>query len=298
MIQDLLRKVKPGEPISAAQYNELIRLASGGQLGRETFSDATGTYTRPSPKGSIVLMRVELKTELVPSNDDTPTEATAHPLDDDGDGTYTPNTASGAEITVIDPTGFRRGRAKHASGRGSYGIVSQLPDTHGSKWEIIALEEIATHCAADFVFAITGNGTASVDHIEPMDGLSPVNSDTSSLTARVARSTFGPANTECRLVWSFDAVAGGQYEIVWADSPATNIEFTLTATLALTDADTDTDDATVTNYWGGADPGSAVKLYNKSISTNYMFEGVTGAEGIAVYDDLEDKYRIIQLECP
>jgi hypothetical protein len=217
VIQDLLRKVKPGEPVSAAQWNELIRLASGGQLGRGTFSDSTGTYTRPRSQVGVGFIRFEL-TETLETTD-------TFAIDVDVIGDW----GSPAQETTVD-------------------VANHLTTSGGPR--------LFSGVAGDFGIAVW---------------------DDEFSVYRIIVLNIG------------EEVASAQ---------ATHIEFALTAALALTDADTDTDDATVTNYWGGTDPGAAVKLYNKSISANYMFEGITDAEGLAVHDDRADKYRIIQLECP
>jgi len=73
------------------------------------------------------------------------------------------------------------------------------------------------------------------------------------------------------------------------------IRFALPSALADTDASKAS--CTVDDYWDGANPGATVTVYNPNASSNYIFSGDSGAKGIAVYDDDDDKYWIIQMEC-
>lgn len=73
------------------------------------------------------------------------------------------------------------------------------------------------------------------------------------------------------------------------------IEFTLPGTLATTDASIAS--CTVNNYAMGTNPGASVTVYNKAASTNYIFSGIGGDKGIALYDDRADRYVMAQLEC-
>jgi len=95
--------------------------------------------------------------------------------------------------------------------------------------------------------------------------------------------------------------ANGNYEITQLFHKAKHIEFTLGAA-ALTTADASSAGATVDNFFDGInpDPGNdKITVYNKLASgAVYIFEGDSGDKGVAVYDDQEDKYRIIQMECP
>ena len=72
------------------------------------------------------------------------------------------------------------------------------------------------------------------------------------------------------------------------------IEFHLDEALATTDSDCN---ATVDAFHDGVDPGSSITLYNKSASSNYIFEGSNNDKGIALYSPNDDRYTIVQLEC-
>lgn len=73
------------------------------------------------------------------------------------------------------------------------------------------------------------------------------------------------------------------------------ILFTLVGTLTTSSASQSS--VTVSDYWQGSDPGSTVTLYNVPASSNYIFSGSSGAKGLACYDDIEQKYKIVQIEC-
>lgn len=84
-----------------------------------------------------------------------------------------------------------------------------------------------------------------------------------------------------------------------ADKPfntsAQYVLFILPSALATTDASKAS--CTVSTYWNGDDPGGTITVYNMPASSNYMFSGASGAYGVAVYDLVQDIYRILQLQC-
>lgn len=73
------------------------------------------------------------------------------------------------------------------------------------------------------------------------------------------------------------------------------VRFTLPSALAKTDASKAA--CTVDDYWGGATPGATITAYNLPASANYIFSGASGNKGLAAFDERNNKYWIIQLEC-
>jgi len=74
------------------------------------------------------------------------------------------------------------------------------------------------------------------------------------------------------------------------------IEFNLDQALGLTDA---SKTATVDNYSDGRNPGATVTVWNMNESGgNYVFEGGVNDIGYALYHPRDDRYYIIQMECP
>jgi hypothetical protein len=64
-----------------------------------------------------------------------------------------------------------------------------------------------------------------------------------------------------------------------------------------------TTDSSVTvdgvEYFDGDEPSTAVTtVYNVAASSNYIFEGDDNDKGMALYDPVNDKYWIVQMECP
>ena len=80
-----------------------------------------------------------------------------------------------------------------------------------------------------------------------------------------------------------------------SSSQAEYIRFTLPGALAAIDASKAS--CTVDDYWGGTSPGSTVTVYNLPASSDYIFAAISGSKGVAVYDEIDNKYWIIQLEC-
>jgi hypothetical protein len=99
-----------------------------------------------------------------------------------------------------------------------------------------------------------------------------------------------------RLLDARDPDTGGFGSVIARKPSARYIFFTLPAALATTDASKSS--CTVNGYWDGPNPGSSVTIYNLPASTNYIFSGASGHKGVAVYDEINSKYWIIQMECP
>lgn len=72
----------------------------------------------------------------------------------------------------------------------------------------------------------------------------------------------------------------------------------LDSALAVTDQDTA--NFSVITRWDGVTSGvtDPTSIKNLSISSNYLFEGVTNAVFLAAYDWNTDTYTIVQMECP
>jgi hypothetical protein len=77
------------------------------------------------------------------------------------------------------------------------------------------------------------------------------------------------------------------------------IQFTLDESLADTDQ---TVSVQIERAWGEVDVtlGATVTAYNHDTSAagTYIFSGASGAWGTAVWDDINNRWRIIQMECP
>jgi len=91
----------------------------------------------------------------------------------------------------------------------------------------------------------------------------------------------------------------GRWEIIALAHQARWIRFGLMAAMLYTDYIAS---AEVLTYWDGYDPdptGAHVTVLNCAVSGNqYLFAGATGAVGLACYDPVDDKYHIVQMECP
>lgn len=75
------------------------------------------------------------------------------------------------------------------------------------------------------------------------------------------------------------------------------INFTLSS--ALTTAQASKTGCTVNFYWGGGtNPGATVTVWNQPASSNYIFASGNGKRGLASYDAANDKYWILNTECP
>lgn len=91
------------------------------------------------------------------------------------------------------------------------------------------------------------------------------------------------------------AAKTGYYAIGKAPIVTPICQFYLNAALATTDA---SKGATVTNCNIDTYEGDTITVYNHPASSNYIFEGDSGDYGTAWYDQNNDKWWIVQMECP
>ncbi|MEQ8788884.1 MAG: hypothetical protein RIC55_21410 [Pirellulaceae bacterium] len=54
----------------------------------------------------------------------------------------------------------------------------------------------------------------------------------------------------------------------------------------------------VVHAWDGFSPGETVTVYNIELAEDWLFEGDAGDVGLAFYDPNEDRYHMMQMECP
>ncbi len=87
-----------------------------------------------------------------------------------------------------------------------------------------------------------------------------------------------------------------RWEILDVQRLAKHVEFTLGTALATTDASVS--NATVTDFYEGISPTGTQTVYNRSASSNFIFEGDIGDKGMAVLDYSDGRYKIWMMECP
>lgn len=91
----------------------------------------------------------------------------------------------------------------------------------------------------------------------------------------------------------------GRWEILATEQQARWIRFRLSEALGFQSSSAA---AEPLSYWDGTDPDpdqQGIVVLNCAASDGrYLFAGQSGAVGLGCYDPAEDKYRIVQLECP
>jgi hypothetical protein len=93
----------------------------------------------------------------------------------------------------------------------------------------------------------------------------------------------------------FVPTTGGEDEGV-----ASAIEFKLTERLLLADyraAAEVTNYSGIWDYYDGSDPGRYLYVYNKKVEDGFMFEGLIGRHGMALYNKRMKRYVIWNLNC-
>lgn len=114
----------------------------------------------------------------------------------------------------------------------------------------------------------------------------------------VQRTVYNPSTSAIPANQLFLAVkdAPGMFQAVSFGGATRFALFSLPSALATTDASKT--GCTVNDYWGGADPGATITVYNLPASSNYVFSGASGNRGLATYDERHGKWWIVQLQCP
>ena len=93
----------------------------------------------------------------------------------------------------------------------------------------------------------------------------------------------------------------GRASFVYSPAPSAGtlyVEFTLPS--ELTNQQAAKADCPVDRFWGGSDPGATITITNRVSgldNTRQIHTGNAQAKGLAVYDEGEDVYRIIGIEC-
>lgn len=103
-----------------------------------------------------------------------------------------------------------------------------------------------------------------------------------------------------KLLWTPGETGEQDCVVVFADkSKAASCQFTLNDSLTTS---TESVSANVERVWGDTTVAvdDTITVYNHDTATasEYMFEGVSGAWGTALWDSADERWRIIQLECP
>jgi len=262
------------------------------RAGGSGLQEATVRLAPPCALNDSPIRRVELKTALTPSSDGSPTTATAHPLTDNGNDTYTVDTTPANELTVIDPTGYRRGRARDPSGdRGSYCWIAMLDDATSGKYEILDMEEIATWCKG--VASSSGRfASFSVNNVEPLNGLSPVDSSGEIVTvynnSTVVRTI---QDTTVYFQWSRSRTNSGAWVVGIAPHLARGGHVILTEDMGAT---VPRQVAVEFYEWYS---GNAPDIYNIARDPDGCFSrALSGAFGRVFYDSIQDDYILYYCE--
>lgn len=213
---------------------------------------------------------------------------TAEAIPSDGTaGDVTKWTVTEDEFEAIDPTEVIEAHDFTETGVGSGARVLLLRMAHadGTRWLTIpasglAIGKFDSACAKDTsqVFSVW-SGTPGSE------------TDTTNNISVYNRTPYSIAAS----IWCKAALINGNWYAFDPQLKAHMIHFTLPSALATTDASKAS--CTVNDFWGGVSPGATVTVLNMPAATNYTFSGASGNKGYAVYDDIEDAYKIIQMHC-
>jgi hypothetical protein len=111
-------------------------------------------------------------------------------------------------------------------------------------------------------------------------------------TGLVVRDPLGVVERVGQRAWAMREESSRSWVAVAAmRSLAKWVAITLTAALARTTATAT--GATVTGYWDGPSPGATVNVAN-----GLGFAGSSGGRGLATWNERQQRYELVQLECP
>lgn len=159
-----------------------------------------------------------------------------------------------------------------------------------NKWVLCDFDGTITRLRGKTNAAIAANASGTINiHNDLASGSSQISSWTVSAFTVAARAS-GAWVEVIKMNQGWICVGSG------TAGKAAWIYFTLP--IALTTSQSSKASCTVNDFWGGTDPGETVTVLNMPASSNYAFSGASGNKGIACYDDIEDSYKIVNLECP
>lgn len=196
-------------------------------------------------------------------------------------------TVTDDEFEAIDPTETIEAHDFTEAGVGSGARVLLLRMAHaeGTRWLTIPASGLSigkydSSCAKD------ASGTFSV-----WSGTPGSETDTTNNITVYNRTPY----TIAASIWCKAALINGNWYAFDPQLKARWIHFTLPS--ALLNTQSSKASCTVNDHWGGVSPGATVTVFNPAASSNNIFSGASGAKGLAVYDDIDDKYWLVQLQC-
>lgn len=161
---------------------------------------------------------------------------------------------------------------------------------HSSRRQLAAIQEVGIGVTAEAIpddgtpgdvtkWTVTSDAFAAIDPTETIEAhdftLTGLPTSTRVLLARIA-------HAEGTRWLTIPAAQTTKARFIHATLPS-----------ALTTAQTSKASCTVTKFYFGTDPGATVTLWNE----DGIFEAANGATCYAIWDDVDDKYRIWQVEC-
>lgn len=177
-----------------------------------------------------------------------------------------------------------RGFAKYFADSDEWEVVS-IPTTQKARW---------IHFTLPSRLAPTDASKASCTVVDYWDGSDPGSTVTVyNIAASSAYLYWGPSGGKGLACYDAEE---DKYKCVKVEQQALWIRFSLASTLTTSTASVSS--CSVVDFWQGKDPGSTVTVYNEPASSNYIFSGTSGNMGLACYDEIEDKYKIVNMECP
>jgi len=233
--------------------------------------------------------RFELKDSLTPGG-----SAEAYMLVWDGSSDYERHQVNGSYLTftVYDTAGDKRARGKDDVASGEDGARGWCVHPHDvDRWEIGEIHQQAKRCSAALTADAGPGASATVDTVVPLDGgMNPVNDSTSATITSCAMPAAARAldNAPCVIEWDEN---GDAWKIVQVHEQARTIRGTLSGDMATTDAS-----KTITSPV--AMDGGQIKSGTVTGWNVFNWEGDSGGEIFAVWNETTDRYEFMQVECP
>jgi hypothetical protein len=193
-------------------------------------------------------------------------------------------------VTVTDTIGDKRARGKDdvdsGSGPGALGIAAVMGD---GTVAIVEIQQQAQRCSAALAAAAGPGATVNVDTVVPLDGgQSPVDSSSDTLSCTMPPAARALDNATCVIEWD---ETNDAWKIVQVHEQARSIRGTLSGAMADTDGSQSI--STPVSCDGGQVPSGTLTAYNV-----FGWNGDSGGECWALWNETTDHYEYVQVECP
>jgi hypothetical protein len=257
-----------GEPLSAPTVNTGDRVWVTSVYGK--------LQVVANPRTIVPFM---LKTSLTPASTATAYFTTAAGAIIDEEWTF----------TVTDTIGDKRAVGKDDAGEGNDGALGLAEVLGDGTVAIQWVHQRAKRCSAALTANAGPGATVNVDNVVPLDGgMSPVTSSSATLSCTMPPAARALDNATCVIEWD---ETNDVWKIVQVHEQARSLRGTLSGAMVVGGGSKAI--TSPVSCDGGQVPSGTVTGYNV-----FGWEGDSGGECWALWNEATDHYEYVQVKCP